>query len=171
MTEERIILVDEEDREIGAGEKLAVHRDGRLHRAFSIFVGNGEGQLLLQKRAAAKYHSGGLWSNTCCGHPRAGEALEDAVHRRLREEFGFDCGLRECFAFTYRAEFGNGLIEHEVDHVYLGEYHGIPAPNPEEIEDWQWIEPQALLADIRLRPERYSYWLRSVADRIVQLCR
>jgi isopentenyl-diphosphate delta-isomerase len=164
---DRIILVDEKDREVGEGEKLEVHRKGLLHRAFSIFIFNSRGELLLQKRAEGKYHSGGLWTNTCCSHPRAGENLEDAAHRRLKEEMGFDCPLREAFSFVYKARFGNGLTEHELDHVFIGHYDRNPKPNPEEYEGWKWISLGELKEDVTKNPEKYTYWLRACLDRVI----
>lgn len=157
---ERVVLVDEHNRVLGAAEKLAAHAAGKLHRAFSIFVFNSEGQLLLQRRAQTKYHSGGLWSNTCCGHPRPGEATAEAARRRLREEMNFDCELRAAFEFLYRAEFDNDLIEHEYDHVFVGEFDGAFVPNESEVEDWKWAKPDELRRDVRERPEEYTYWLR-----------
>jgi isopentenyl-diphosphate Delta-isomerase len=167
-TEEFVILVDESDRQIGTTEKLQAHLEGKLHRAFSIFVVNGKGELLLQKRAKAKYHSGGLWTNTCCSHPRPDESMEAAVDRRLQEEMGFTCALKPLFSFVYRAELDRGLVEHEFDHVFGGRYEGSPKPNPEEVEDWQWIELAALQIDIQQNPDRYTYWLRMCLDRFVE---
>ena len=162
---EQVILVDEQDRELGAGEKLQAHRDGALHRAFSIFVFDPAGRLLLQKRAAGKYHSGGLWSNTCCGHPRPGEATLAAARRRLREEMNFDCELREAFDFVYRAELGGALVEHEFDHVFVGELAGDPpAPEPSEAEDWRWVSMNELREGLREQPARYSYWLKAAVE-------
>lgn len=162
-----IILVDEKDREVGKGEKMKVHQEGLLHRAFSIFVFNSRGELLLQKRARGKYHSGGLWTNTCCSHPRAGEKLEDAIHRRLKEEMGFDCPLKEAFSFIYKVKFENGLYEHEYDHVFIGRCEVKPIPNPEEYEEWKWVSLEELKKDIKRSPEKYTYWLRSAMDRLV----
>ena len=118
--QEQVILVDQQDREIGVAEKLEAHRKGKLHRAFSVFLFNAKDEMLLQQRAAEKYHSGGLWTNTCCSHPRPGEPTEAAARRRLREEMGISCNLNKAFDFIYRAEFDNGLIEHELDHVFIG---------------------------------------------------
>lgn len=157
---ERVILVDERDREVGSAEKLEAHAEGKLHRAFSIFVFNPDGHLLLQQRASAKYHSGSLWSNTCCGHPRPGESICAAARRRLREEMNFNCELHEAFEFVYRAEFENNLIEHEYDHVLVGEFSGVPAPNAAEVEAWTWVALDELKKSIRERPEEYTYWLR-----------
>ena len=165
--EERVILVDTNDRQIGTAEKLAAHQLGQLHRAFSIFILNAQGQLLLQKRAQHKYHSGGLWTNTCCSHPRPDESLAIATQRRLLEEMGMTCELTELFSFIYRAELDQGLTEYEFDHVFLGYSDRPPVLNPEEAEDWQWIDLQKLQADIRDRPEAYTYWLRDCCDRFV----
>jgi isopentenyl-diphosphate delta-isomerase len=163
-THERVILVDENDREIGSEEKLKTHQQGLLHRAFSIFVLNSKGELLLQKRAAGKYHSPGLWGNTCCSHPRPGEDLEDAVHRRLQAEMGFDCLLQKDFSFLYRVELNNGLIEHEVDHVFSGRHDGDPKANPEEVQDWLWVDLQTLRHQIAARPQDYAYWLKEALN-------
>ncbi|MCA1591971.1 MAG: isopentenyl-diphosphate Delta-isomerase [Acidobacteria bacterium] len=157
---ERVILVDEHDREIGEAEKLEAHAGGKLHRAFSIFVFNSEKHLLLQKRAASKYHSGGLWSNTCCGHPRPGETTQAAARRRLREEMNFSCELRAAFEFLYRAEFANGLVEHEYDHVLTGKFDGVPAPDESEVEGWKWVRLDKLRAEMKDRPDDYTYWLK-----------
>jgi len=156
---EQLILVDSEDRELGVGEKLQVHREGALHRAFSVFVFDHKKRLLLQKRAQTKYHSAGLWSNTACGHPRPGEATLAAAHRRLREEMGFDCELRRVFGFVYREEMGNGLIEHEYDHVFVGEFNGTPVPDSTEVEEWYWIDFEHLKLALSEKPEEYSCWL------------
>ena len=165
---EEIILVDSSDRQTGTGEKHEVHRTGALHRSFSIFIFNSRGQLLLQQRAQAKYHSGGTWSNTCCSHPRVGEQLEAATHRRLREEMGFDCALHEAFTFIYKIQLDNGFTEHEYDHVFIGHFDGEPAPNPAEVGDWQWIAPEALKKEVAAHPERYTYWMLTALDRAVQ---
>ncbi len=165
--EEKIILVDTSDRQIGTAEKLQAHRDGLLHRAFSIFVLNSQGQLLLQRRAKHKYHSGGLWTNTCCSHPRDEEPTILAAHRRLQEEMGFDCELQELFSFVYWAELDNDLIEYEFDHVFVGYSDREPILNPDEADDWQWIDLQVLQTDIREHPEAYTYWLRDCCDRFI----
>ncbi len=162
-----VILVDAHDGEVGVGEKLQVHRDGTLHRAFSVFVFDGAGRLLLQRRHPDKYHSGGLWSNTCCSHPRPGETVEAAAHRRLREEMGFDCALRPLFGFVYKIQLGDRLYEHEYDHVLVGTYEGTPAPNAEEVADWKWVFPDDLQAHVAQSPEVYTYWFRLVLDRVL----
>jgi isopentenyl-diphosphate delta-isomerase len=162
---EQVILVDEHDRELGASEKLAAHAAGRLHRAFSIFVFNSEGCLLLQRRAKAKYHSGGLWSNTCCGHPRPDESTAGAARRRLREEMNFDCELRAAFEFLYRAQFENELIEYEYDHVLVGEFASVSVvPNEAEVENCKWTTLDELRRDISLRPDEYTYWLKAALN-------
>ena len=165
MATEELILVDAHDRELGAGEKLQVHLAGALHRAFSVFVFDRVGRLLMQKRAAGKYHSAGLWSNTACGHPRPGEATEAAARRRLREEMGLDCELRAAFEFLYRAELEGALVEHEYDHVFVGTLDGgDPAPDPAEVEDWRWVGMDELRRGLREEPQRYSYWLKAAVE-------
>ncbi|MBD3329397.1 isopentenyl-diphosphate Delta-isomerase [Candidatus Dojkabacteria bacterium] len=163
---DEIILVNKDDNVLGSGEKLDVHKKGLTHRAFSIFIFNSDGELMLQKRDSGKYHSGGLWTNTCCSHPRKGEDINIAVHRRLKEEMGFDTQLEEKFVFHYRAEFDNGLIEDEVDHVFYGYYDGEPELNPEEAEDWKWISLEDLKEDIKANPENYTAWLREIIGKI-----
>ena len=165
---ERVILVDEDDRAIGAAGKLEAHREGRLHRAFSIFVLDGRGQLLLQRRARSKYHSGGLWTNTCCGHPRPGEETEAAAHRRLREEMGFDCPLRPVFHFVYEAELDDGLREHELDHVFVGRYDSDPAPDPEEAEAWRWTSLEEVARDVERHPDEYTVWFRIALPSLIE---
>lgn len=164
--EDQVILVDEQDNQIGVAGKLAAHRSGRLHRALSVFVFDSAGRLLLQRRAAMKYHSGGLWSNTCCSHSRPGEGTASAARRRLREEMGIECELTEMFSFVYRTDFRNGLIEHEYDHVFFGRYDGKPLLNHGEADAARWVELHALAADIRARPAAYSYWLGACIDRV-----
>ncbi len=165
--QEYVILVDDRDREVGTAEKLQAHREGRLHRAFSVFVVSDRGDLLLQQRAPHKYHSGGLWTNTCCSHPRPGETTHAAAHRRLWEEMGIRCPLQEIFHFIYRIQFDNGLWEHEFDRVFVGRFNGDPQPNPDEATAWQWVALDALQADIAIHPERYTYWLQTCLDRFV----
>ena len=155
-----VILVDEHDREIGSMEKLAAHKAGRLHRCFSIFIIHPDGRMLLQKRASDKYHSGGLWTNTCCSHPMPGEDTQAAAKRRLLEEMGMECELMPIHTFTYRHEFDNGLIEHEYDHVFLGITDIDPVLNEEEAEDFAWVEREVLQEDIAKHPERYTYWFK-----------
>ncbi|MFL6283804.1 MAG: isopentenyl-diphosphate Delta-isomerase [Pyrinomonadaceae bacterium] len=164
MASEQLILVDAHDRELGVKEKMEAHVEGALHRAFSVFVFDSEKRLLLQKRARTKYHSGGLWSNTACGHPRPGETTLAAARRRLHEEMGFDCELREAFEFLYRAELDGALIEHEYDHVLVGTHEGDPAPDPSEVEDWRWLTMDELRRRLSDEPQSYSYWLKVVVE-------
>ena len=163
---ERVVLVNERDEDVGVGEKLQVHRDGALHRAFSVFLLNADGAHLLQRRHPAKYHSGGLWSNTCCGHPRPGEPVGAAARRRLVEEMGIDCPLEAAFGFLYQVDLGE-LREHEYDHVFVGSFAGEPEPNAAEVSEWRWAHAAALKADLAERPELYTYWFRHVLDRVL----
>jgi isopentenyl-diphosphate delta-isomerase len=157
---EEVVLVNESDEAIGVEEKLKTHVLGALHRAFSIFIFNSNGQLLLQKRAGTKYHSKGLWSNTCCGHPRPGESTEGASRRRLYEEMGFDCELREVFDFIYHAELDDGLFEHEYDHVLIGRFDGEPDPSQDEVDDWKWVGLAELKLDVERNPDAFTYWFK-----------
>ncbi len=158
--DEEVVLVDENDAPIGSMAKLAAHEAGALHRAFSVFLFDGEGRLLLQQRARSKYHSGGLWTNTCCGHPRPKEPTLLAAQRRLMEEMGIDAILESQFTFTYKASFENGLQEHELDHVYFGTWTRGCAPDPSEVEDHRYMAMQELDADMSKRPGLYTAWLR-----------
>ncbi|MBI4563885.1 MAG: isopentenyl-diphosphate Delta-isomerase [Planctomycetes bacterium] len=157
---ERVVLVDAADAERGSMEKIEAHRTGSLHRAFSVFVVDRMGRLLLQRRASGKYHSGGKWANTCCGHPRLGEPVERAAARRLREEMGLACALDHAGRFLYRAELPGGLVEHEVDHVFVGRFDGDPRPDPSEVEEWRWAGLEALEAEIEADPGRFAVWVR-----------
>lgn len=163
---EYVILVDERDEEVGVQEKLQAHREGTLHRAFSVFVFNAEGDLLLQQRQRDKYHSGGLWSNTCCSHPRPGEPVETAARRRLQEEMGFQCDVQHLFGFVYRAAL-DGVVEHEYDHVFVGRYDGDPVPDEAEVAGWRWAAPAPLQKDVARHPERYTYWFRQALGRVL----
>ena len=158
--DECVILVDEEDVELGTMEKWQAHVEGRLHRAFSVFVFRPDGALLLQRRAKTKYHTGGLWSNTCCSHPRPGEAIDAAAHRRLREEMGFDCPLSPVWAFVYRAAVGNGLLEHEYDHVFFGTADAAPSPDANEVDDVRWMFLADLWVELQRAPASFTPWLR-----------
>ena len=154
----RITLVNEHDRIVGYEEKWKVHYDGLLHRAFSVLLFDSQGRLLLQRRALEKYHSGGLWTNTCCGHPNEGESIEAAAHRRLGEEMGFDCPFAFRYKFQYKATFENGLTEHEIDHIFVGTYEGDVVPNPEEVMDYRWVSYSELYADYTRNADLYTYW-------------
>lgn len=157
---EMILLVDENDNEVGYGEKHEVHKKGIFHRAFSIFIFNSQKQLLMQKRESNKYHSPGLWTNTCCSHQRQNELLSEAIHRRLKEEMGFDCQLKEVFTFSYRVEFKPGLIENEFDHVFVGYYEGEITPEPSEVEDYKWMSLEEIKKDMEQNPDKYTYWFK-----------
>ncbi|MBQ1275997.1 MAG: isopentenyl-diphosphate Delta-isomerase [Flavobacteriales bacterium] len=159
----QVILVDENDKEMGVAEKLSAHRDGgHLHRAFSVLVFDEGGRLMLQRRAWDKYHSQGLWTNTCCSHPYPGEKTIDAAHRRLREEMGFDTVLEHKFEFVYRATLDTGLTEYEYDHVYVGRYDGVPQCNPDEVAQWKWIDMDDLMQDMSSNPESYTVWFHVI---------
>ena len=156
--ENDLILVDLDDRVIGYGEKMEVHREGLLHRAFSVFLFHGD-RLLIQQRAAGKYHCGGMWANTCCSHPHAGQLLQDAVQQRLMEEYGITgVSLREAGCFVYRAVFPNGLTEYEMDHVFVGEYEGAFSPDPGEIAELRYVPLAELKKDMITNPEKYAPW-------------
>lgn len=162
-----LILVDLLDRPVGQGEKLDVHKRGLLHRAFSVFLFDGD-RLLIQRRAFDKYHSGGLWANSCCSHPRAGEGLDEAVHRRMMQELGMDCAVTEEFAFVYRAVYADGLSEYEYDHVFAGEYSGAVAPDAGEIAEVKWIAADELLDEMAAHPERFSAWFIIAAPELIR---
>lgn len=165
---EEVILVDKSNRKIGTEEKLKAHKEGKLHRAFSIFIFNSKEELLLQKRARTKYHSKGLWSNTCCGHPMPKETLGKAAQRRLKEEMGFDCKLKKIFSFIYKKKFRNGLIEHEFDNVFVGKFDGKSKPNPREVVNYKWISIDKLKKDIKKHPEKYTYWLKKALKKYLK---
>lgn len=169
---EQVILVDEFDRATGSCEKLETHRRGLKHRAFSVFVFNSAGRLLLQKRSPLKYHSGGLWTNTCCGHPRPGEQTQAAACRRLKEEMAIECELRETFQFSYRAALQDDLTENEFDHVFVGTSDAIPSPHPAEVSEWRHADCDVIHADLLSNPHDYTVWMRICFDRVRELmCR
>ncbi|MBI4696244.1 MAG: isopentenyl-diphosphate Delta-isomerase [Gammaproteobacteria bacterium] len=169
--EEQVILVDVNDRELGVAGKLRAHREGALHRAVSVFLFDEEGRFLLQQRAPSKYHSGGLWSNTCCGHPRPQEEESAAASRRLYEELGVRCAIGPAFRFVYRALVAPDLLEYEYDHVFFGRYGGEPTPNPDEVADWRWVDSAHLRAEVRDRPARYSPWFVTCFEQVASLAR
>jgi isopentenyl-diphosphate delta-isomerase len=164
----QVILVDEMDRPVGQRDKLAAHVSGELHRAFSIFLFDRDGRWLLQQRHPEKYHSGGLWTNACCSHPAPGETTPEAASDRLRHEMGITVPIEPAFQFLYRTRFENDLIEHELDHVFVGRFDGEPVPNPAEVSAWRWVEPFTLQDEMSRHPERFTYWFREVADRVRQ---
>ncbi len=158
----KVILVDKSNRKIGEMEKLEAHQKGLLHRAFSIFVFNNRNELLIQQRNPQKYHSGGLWTNTVCSHPAPGETYNVAVHRRLKEEAGFDCSLKKLGCFVYKTEFNNGLTEHEYDCVFAGRYDGTIEPDPIEISDYCWLDLKEICKNIKNDPEKYTFWFKKI---------
>ena len=164
MEEENVILVNENDEQIGLMPKLEAHEKAVLHRAFSVFVLNSQNEIMLQQRAQQKYHSPLLWTNTCCSHQRDGETNIQAGSRRLFEEMGFETALKELFHFTYKAPFDNGLTEHELDHVMIGYYSGEPIINKEEVENWKWMSIEDVQNDIQLHPEIYTVWFKIIFD-------
>lgn len=168
MNEEQVILVDTNDNQIGLMPKLEAHEKAVLHRAFSVFVINNKGETMLQQRAADKYHSPLLWTNTCCSHQREGESNIQAGKRRLQEEMGFETDLEELFSFIYKAPFDNGLTEHEFDHVMIGNYDGEPEINPKEVANWKWMLPSEVKKDIDRHPENYTAWFKIIFDRFYE---
>ncbi|MDU2289432.1 isopentenyl-diphosphate Delta-isomerase [Clostridium disporicum] len=161
---EIIICVDKNDNEVGHIEKMDAHIKGLLHRALSIFIFNEKNELLLQKRYSGKYHSPGLWTNTCCTHPNKDERTDDAAIRRLQEEMGFSCDLKEVFSFMYYIKFDNDLIEHEFDHVYFGRYSNEISINPLEVEDYKWISLDNIKVDLKTNPDNYTFWFKYIIE-------
>lgn len=167
---DEVILVDEQDNEVGSMEKLRAHKEGLLHRAFSVFIFNSEKELLLQRRAKDKYHSGGLWTNSCCSHPLLGETILEAAHRRVKEELGMSVEAEKRFSFLYRAEFENNLVEHELDHVTVAYSDEEPRLNPEEADEWKYVDLDELRQDAEQNPEAYTAWLKIIlSDHFDQL--
>lgn len=163
--EELVILVNENDEQLGTMPKMEAHEKAILHRAFSVFIMNDKGETMLQQRAANKYHSPLLWTNTCCSHQQIGESNVEAGKRRLFEEMGFETELNELFSFIYKASFDNGLTEHELDHVMLGYFNGNPKANFEEVADWKWMKPEQIKTDILKSPEAYTAWFKIIFER------
>ncbi len=164
---EQLILVDENDLSIGTMEKMAVHENALLHRAFSVFVFNDAGELLMQKRALTKYHSAGLWTNTCCSHPRPGEDTDLAASRRLQEELGFITPLQKVFDFVYKASFDNGLTEHEFDHVFVGNYTGPIKPNPDEVAEIAYISMEKIISLMESNKTMFTVWFHIAFPKIL----
>ena len=162
---EEVILVDINDVPLGTMPKMEAHEKAILHRAFSVFILNKEGQLMLQQRALSKYHSPGLWTNTCCSHQRLGESNLEAGTRRLQEEMGIKTPLEELFSFVYKAPFDNGLTEHEFDHVILGYYDSEPIINREEVANWKWMNLEEIITEIKTTPNNYTVWFKIIFDR------
>ncbi|WP_091409436.1 isopentenyl-diphosphate Delta-isomerase [Aquimarina amphilecti] len=168
MKEEKVILVNENDEQIGLMPKLEAHEKAILHRAFSVFILNDQKELMLQQRAHHKYHSPGLWTNTCCSHQREGESNIEAGTRRLEEEMGFTTPLKETISFIYKAPFDNGLTEHELDHVLVGQYEEKPVINPEEVSDWKWMPIEDVRKDIMNNPDLYTAWFKIIFDKFYE---
>ena len=166
MSEEQVILVDHHDREIGVMGKMQAHVEGKLHRAVSVFIFNSKGEWLLQKRAPGKYHSGDLWTNTCCSHPRPGEVTLKAAARRLKEEMGLSCTLNFAFSFHYSAGVGNGLTEHELDHIFIGTTDSQPYPDSNEASAWKYSSYGEIVSLIKHQPSDFSEWFRMIYQRV-----
>jgi isopentenyl-diphosphate delta-isomerase len=168
MERNKVILVDSNDNAIGEMEKMEAHLKGELHRAFSIFLFNSEGEMLIHQRALHKYHGGGLWSNACCSHPQTGETLEESALERLHYEMGIQCSLERSFSFLYRTPVENGLIEHELDHVFIGSTNQHPNPHRNEVHDFRWISPAALQKEILTHPDIFTYWFRISLQKVLK---
>ncbi len=166
MAKEKVVLVDRNDNTLGTMGKMEAHELGVLHRAFSIFVFNSKGELMIHQRALSKYHSPGLWTNTCCSHPRLDENVLENAHQRLVEEMGFDCELESAFSFIYRADVGQGLTEHEFDYVFVGRYDDQPQINKAEVEDWKYMDMNSLRDDIDHHPGNYTEWFKIAFEKV-----
>jgi isopentenyl-diphosphate delta-isomerase len=164
---EHVILVDSNDVEIGIAEKMEAHEKALLHRAFSVFLFNRSGEMLIHQRAISKYHSGGLWTNACCGHPRPNESTLNASKRRLMEEMGIACELKNNFSFTYKASLDNDLTEHEIDHVFIGEFNGVPSINPIEVQAYKWISIEELKHAVISSPETFTEWFKICLEKVI----
>jgi isopentenyl-diphosphate delta-isomerase len=164
----QVILVDEQDAEVGKMGKMEAHQKGLLHRAFSIFILNDKGQMLLQQRTLSKYHSGGLWTNACCSHPQPGETILEAANKRLQEEMGFTTELTEAFSFVYNAKFNNGLTEYEFDHVLIGKYNSPIAPNESEVKDYCFLSINQINAALQITPQKYTAWFKIAFPKLVE---
>lgn len=160
MLRDKVILVDQNDLEVGTIDKMEAHIKGMLHRAFSIFLFNSKKEMLIHQRAAGKYHGGGLWTNACCSHPQPGEELKASAMERLYFEMGLQCDLQKAFSFIYHAPVENSLIEHEYDHVYIGFTDDTPIPNPEEVQDYRWISTPDLKREIATEPDKFTFWFK-----------
>tara|TARA_R110000868_G_scaffold88525_1_gene246791 strand:+ start:173 stop:769 length:597 start_codon:yes stop_codon:yes gene_type:complete len=168
MVEEQVILVNENDEQIGLMPKMEAHEKAVLHRAFSVFIFNNNNELMLQQRAAHKYHSPLLWTNTCCSHQRAGETNIEAGKRRLQEEMGFAVDLQESISFIYKAPFDNGLTEHEFDHILIGKYNDEPKINKDEVATWKWMPMEAVKDDMSVHPELYTIWFKIIFEKFYE---
>lgn len=166
MVEEKVVLVDKNDQELGAMNKMEAHEKGVLHRAFSVFVFDNNDKLIMQRRALSKYHSPGLWANTCCSHPRKNEITKEAAHRRMKEEMGFDCEIQKAFDFVYNSDVGQGLTEHEFDHVFIGYFDDEPLINSDEVDSWKKMTLEEIEADMNENPDFYTVWFRIAFPRV-----
>lgn len=165
MKEEQVILVNKQDEQTGLMGKMEAHEKARLHRAFSVFVYNDKQELMIQQRAKHKYHTPGLWANTCCSHPREGEDIIEAGKRRLQEEMGFQTNLKKTTSFIYKAAFDNGLTEHEYDHILVGHYNKKPQINPDEVADWKWISLEELKKEVAENPTKFTAWFKIILEK------
>ncbi len=161
-----VILVDEHDNPVGTMGKMEVHEKALLHRAFSIFIFNSKGEMLLQKRAAGKYHSAGLWTNTCCSHPKPGEDTATAASKRLQEEMGFNTPISKAFSFVYKAPFDNGLTEHEFDHVFIGSFNGLIEPDPHEVSDYCYQSMETVKTNVQSHPDHFTEWFKIALPKV-----
>jgi isopentenyl-diphosphate delta-isomerase len=168
ITGKEVVLVNEQDQSLGTMEKMEAHLKGVLHRAFSVFIFNSKGEMLLQQRAQGKYHSGGLWTNACCSHPAPGEGVAEAAARRLKEEMGFSVSLKKIFDFIYRSEMQNGLTEHEFDHVFTGTYDGIIRPDISEVKDYCYKSMESIRESLQSHPHQYTAWFHIAFPRVEQ---
>jgi len=164
----KVILVDKNDKELGVCDKMEAHEKAKLHRAFSVFVFNSKGDLLLQRRAMCKYHSGGLWTNTVCSHPGPDEDIIFSAKKRLEEEMGFSTDIEKKFSFVYRSDYENGLSEHEFDHVFVGYYDTDPVPNPQEVMEYKWINMNELIIDVKSNPDKFTSWFKIILEKFIE---
>jgi isopentenyl-diphosphate delta-isomerase len=163
-----VILVNENDHEVGRCEKMLAHEEGLLHRAFSIFLFNSNGEMLLHRRALSKYHSGGLWTNACCSHPMPGIPIEYTLQEKLQQEMGLQCPIEFAFSFLYKAALDNDLTEHELDHVFIGEFNGLPNPNEEEVADWRYFSIQEIYKLIETNPQIFTEWFKIAFPQVIK---
>lgn len=168
MERNKVVLVDQNDQELGEMDKLLAHERGELHRAFSIFIFNSRGEMLIHQRDSDKYHGGGLWTNACCSHPQLHEDLEQAALQRLQFEMGLVCPIHKLFSFIYHAKVENDLIEHEFDHVFVGHTDSKPKPNPAEVQDYRWITLDHLQQEVQTSPNAFTYWFKSALDQVLE---
>lgn len=171
MNRDNVVLVDHFDKPLGIIDKLEAHKLGRLHRAFSVFIFNNNGEMLLQQRALNKYHGAGLWTNTCCSHPQWSENIKSSALERLNFEMGINCDLDHLFTFEYRAEVENRLIEHEIDHVFIGQSDVDPVLNDDEVNDYIWLPFDYIENDIKLRPHIYTVWFKQALPQVIEMMR